>query len=302
MDKIIVTVAGQVRGTNAQTGFGFTADEGTITNTWGLQPGTALLSWVQAGLDTRVILPLAALTIELGEHVFYGLCEEAVQVTSHEGRTLTQRFLDSRMLLQYDLIYAQFNLRDARMVNGRYLTRYRHLLPANYNARALTFTNEPYTAREILEFCFRAATVESPWWRVYNTGSAAAALNQPVYDVDCESGRKLGTLVMDLLDQALTDLTHDPVTGKMTAIPDGRQMPGNGYAVVQGYGVNLEGLRLLHPETFNLENWKLQQNLWQAMPYQVDDSGEDGKFVRFDVPVVVSADQGTSEEPQARAG
>ena len=68
------------------------------------------------------------------------------------------------MLLQYDLIYAQFNLRDARMVNGRYLTRYRHLLPANYNARALTFTNEPYTAREILEFCFRAATVESPWW------------------------------------------------------------------------------------------------------------------------------------------
>ena len=486
MDQIIVTVAGQVRGTNAQTGFGFTADEGTLTNMWGLQPGTALLSWVQAGLDTRVILPLAALTLEIGGHTFYGLCEEAVQVTSHDGRTLTQRFLDSRLLLQYDLIYAQFNRRDARMVSGQYRTRYQHLLPANYNARAYTFSDAPYSARQILDFCFGAVTVESPWVRSYHS-----ALNQPVYDVDCDTGRKLGTLVselsarcgttftlqggryrlvwvvkgvggvpafpanssarrvglavsenptrlrilgdrnqyqvlnvpmipdwqpayepwalnfddfaddlfryekteaafgsipaatrynaiagdttqhvgrqlaqaranvitvgeyaalreartigtgaawrdprraqgqsrmqmpvvtycrmlvyrafrpptafsfqnyqgqwmplagMDLLDHALTDLTHDPVSGTMTAIVGGRQMPGNGYAVVQGYGVSLEGLRLLHPETFDLSPWRLQQNLWQAMPYQLDDSGEDGKFIVFDAPVIVSAD------------
>ena len=55
MAKIIVTVAGQVRGTNAQTSFGFTADEGTLTNTWGLE--RRLQSWAPVAgrrpLDTE---------------------------------------------------------------------------------------------------------------------------------------------------------------------------------------------------------------------------------------------------------
>lgn len=488
-EKIIVTVQGQVRGVNSQEAFGFVADSGSITTSWGLQPGTAIVSWVKEATDNRVILPLAAMTIEIGGDTFYGLCGSAVAVESHDGRNLSQSFNDSRMLLQYDWIYAQFNMREQpRLVNGRYVNRYRHLLPANFNAHLFTYTDTPMTAKQILNYCFGAVTVESPWTRYYQS-NASVALNNPVLQVDAYSGKRLGTLIsevsqrcgtdftlaggryrlewtvkgvgvvpsfpanstsrrvglsvtenptrlrilgdrnqyqvlnvtmekdwkeawqafvdvdlladdlfrnekteaaingipagtrynaisgdtdqligrqlsaarartitveqyaalrdiglpgsgeqyrdrrrafgqsrlqmpavtyiqtllfrafrppsnfgiynyqgqfmslvgMELQAQGLTDITHDAATGVMSVVDDQR-MVGNGYAIARGYAVGVDGFKTLRPGNFRVADWVSGQNVWQALSYQIDDSGEDGKFILFNEPVVVSSD------------
>jgi hypothetical protein len=485
-EKIIVTVQGMVRGTNDQEAFGFVAERCDVTETWGLQPGFAVVTWAKADLDNRVILPLAAITIELGGKTFYGICQNAVTVNSHDGRSLTQQFSDMRALLQYDWIYGQFNIRrESRLVNGRWVPRYKHLLPADFNAHRYTYTDTPYTGREILNFCFAAATVESPWLRSY-----VPALNVPVLNVDAYGGKQLGTLVaevsercatsftmgatryslrwavrglgaipefpanaterrlglsvtenpsrvrvlgernlyqvlniamerdwlpaweafvdvdlladdlfrhesteavisgiaagtrynaipgdtgqligrnlaaarartilveeyarlreirdsgmgaafrderrafgqsrlqlpaityiqallfrafrppanfsftnfqgvtmtlagLDMTGQALTEISHNPVTGVMAANLAEQRMVGNGYAIVKGYAVGADHFRTLQPGYFRVEDWVSAQEVWQAVPFQMDDSGADGKFIVFQEPVINSSD------------
>lgn len=478
-ERIEVQIGAQVRGENAQSPYSFVAESGTITMAWGLQPGTAVVRWAREAGPVSPILPLAAVTIRIGGHTFYGICEQAVAVESHDGRHLTQQFKDSRALLQYDVIYGQFNMRHARLVNGRYQRRFRHLLPAMFNEHRYTYTDRPYTAREILDLCFGAPTVETPWRRVY-----VGALNAPVLDVDAYSGKKLGTLVaevsarcgatftlqggryqlvwtvkglgnlpsfpanstarrlglsatdnptrvrilgdrnlyqvldiplrpdwasgweafwdvemladdlfrherleadiagipagtryngiqgdvdglvgrqlasaraltitvgeyaalrearpgggaqfrdlrtrggrsrmqmpaalyigtilyrcyrlpegfgfrnqlglymgqnsLEIAPNGIVDVSHDPQTGKMTADFEARS-PGNGYAIARGYIAGQSAFKTLRPESFDLEKWAASQDVWAALQFQVDDSGEDGGFILFDEPVI----------------
>lgn len=190
--------------------FRFAPRQCVLTTSWGLQPGTALLDW--ASLEEQpAIYPLADLRIDVAGHTFYGVCTSAVPRVSHDGSTLVSEFQDMRHWLQQDRIYAAFNMGETRLVNGGYRRYYWHILPGDFDRYARTWTSSPYTARQILDFCFAARTVESPWYRLYHD-----ALNLPVHDVDCLGGKPLGSLIQEV--SAAVGLTFTLQGGKWTLL------------------------------------------------------------------------------------
>lgn len=93
----------------------------------------------------------------------------------------------------------------------------------------------------------------------------------------------------ELTPRLLTRVAPDAVTGNMVPELTGI-IEGTGYAMVQGYNVATDLFRILNPARFDPARWQHASQLWQSVNFQVDDSGEDGGFVLFDAPVVVSAD------------
>jgi hypothetical protein len=395
-----------------------------------------------------------------------------------------QEFVDSRVLLQRDKVKAMFNVKDHRIVNGEFIRRYKHILPYDFPTRRETYTNTPYTARQILDMLFDDnPNTETGWARVYHP-----FLDNPVYDLDYTSGRMLGQVVVELSealglvftlqgaryqlvwtvkgvgelptppansdnrrsgkamsqnptrvevlgdrnlyqvlnidmipdwissweffwdfnlfvkdlfqhesteapvgsipagtrytaidanndnnagyllararaqtltveqyarlrdtrdgfgdafrdyrkfqnrsrlqmpvalylsnilfkayrfppsftfmntsgaaigltsvqlgDRLLAQVTHDPITGQMT-YRTGLPSQPNGYAIAQGYSVASDAFKTLHPEYFNIDNWLSAQAVWQALPFQIDNSGEGDQFILFDDPVIRTAD------------
>lgn len=477
--EALVTISSPPRGSDVQTSVQFVPAEVVCTWSWGLQPATALIDWVSATAQPNVIAQ-AGIQIDLGGHTFYGIIQDVVPVLSTDGHSLMQQFKDSREFLQWDVLKAAFNLRTPRIVNGQFRRRYAHLLPWNHANNIWTYSDTPYTARQILDFCFQAPTTETAWTRTYH-----AALNNPVYELDWQTGVKLGTAVqaisekcgltftlmggryslvwalkgvgslpsfptnsnhrrsgtavsgnptrvtllgernryqvlnlelepdwrpaweafydfnafvndlllhektegaigtiaantayaslangvggnlalaraytitvgeyadlrdarspgggsayrdyrrfsgrsrlqmpvrlylaeilfrayrppltfqlrnsrggfvpiqgLDLAGHAVTNVTHDPETGDMSY---DATMPSehNGYAIVQGFQVAADGFKTLRPTYFNLDDWRSNQALWQAMPFHVDNSGEGNQFIIFDEPCIRSGD------------
>lgn len=199
-DTAIIKVQAPPRGGRVQPAVTFHAAQVVCSYSWGLQPATALIDWVTA-TAVDAIVPLASLTIEVGGHVFYGICKSVVPVVGSDGFSQMQEFVDSRDFLMWDHVYCRFNLRDHRIVNGVYTRRYKHLLPADHNTNHYTYTNAPYTGAQILDFLFASSTTESPWVRVYH-----AALNNAVYDLDFV-GRKLGLAVQEVSERCGTTFT-----------------------------------------------------------------------------------------------
>ena len=173
----------------------FTPAEAVVTWSWGLQPATALIDWVSAAAQPAIVCG-SSVTISLGGHVFYGVVDNLVSRVASDGFSVMQEFRDNREFLMWDMVYAAFNLHDARVVNGAYQTRYRHLLPGDFNANAWSFTDTPYTAAQILDFLFGAATVETAWVRQYHS-----LMSNPVYDLDYTSGQKLGQALVDVSER-----------------------------------------------------------------------------------------------------
>lgn len=205
--QLQVKVETPARGDNQAVLAEFAAAECVLTWSWGLQPANALIDWVSA--NRTAIPPMADMTIKLVRradgavlHTFYGLCRSVAEVTGTSGFSTMQEFVDTRDYLQWDVVYGSFNKRQAKIVNGVYVRRYEHILPVNADLLRKTYTNAPYTAREILDFLFAGPTVESPWTRLYHS-----ALDQPVYDIDCLNGKKLGTAVLEVSEKVGTVFT-----------------------------------------------------------------------------------------------
>lgn len=194
----VVTVSTPPRGSVVPASFVFRASECVCTWTWGLQPATALIEWP----DGVTIPRASAMQIELGGHTFYGLCKSQAPVNSHDGKSTMQEFMDTRDFLMWDHVFCAFNMRESKIVNGKWIRRYWHILPGDYASYRKTYTNAPYTAREILDFIFSAPTVESPWVRFYHV-----ALNTPVYGLDYTSGPKLGSVVTEISEKLGTVFT-----------------------------------------------------------------------------------------------
>ncbi|HVM51256.1 MAG TPA: hypothetical protein VMU04_24715 [Candidatus Acidoferrum sp.] len=198
-----VTVAGAERGSGDQPSMEYAAASCVCRWSWGLQPATALIEWVTGA--TPDLQPLAALTIEMihtasGEvrHTFYGICKQVAPVLGSDGISVMQEFVDSRELLQWDVMYCAFNKRESRLVDdgtGNFVWKrhYWHIYPKDFNSQSKTYTDGPLTAIEIMDALFGSPTCESPWTRVYHP-----ALEQPVYDFDCLSGKKLGACLVEL--------------------------------------------------------------------------------------------------------
>ena len=199
--SVQVEVDAPPRGVATQPYVKFRPAECVCTWSWGLQPARALIDWVSV-LEQPAIQPQSALTIkflggaENGGHTFHGLCQSLVPVLGSDGISQMQEFVDSREFLMWDVVYGMFNQRIDRIVNGQFRKYYAHILPRDFNTFRETYTDAPYTAREILDFLFNAPTVESPWTRIYHV-----YLNNPIYGIDCLSGRKLGQVVMEISER-----------------------------------------------------------------------------------------------------
>lgn len=86
------------------------------------------------------------------------------------------------------------------------------------------------------------------------------------------------TDAMEIVDTLPARVTHDPVKGTMAA--DLTDTPeGNGYCIVQGYNVGSDLFRTVNPERFRFDQWVANQDLWQAVPFQIDQSAETGRFI-----------------------
>jgi len=200
--SVQVRVEGLARGSGTQPYLEFPAAQCVCTWSWGLQPATALIDWVTME-QQPALLPLSLLTIEMrqGEelcHTFYGICKQVAPTMGVEGFSTAQEFVDSRELLQWDVMCCAFNKRESRLVDdgtGRLVwrRRYWHIFPRDFDAQRKTYTNGPLTAIQIMDQMFSSPTCECPWERVYHV-----ALAQPVYDFDCLSGKKLGTCLVEL--------------------------------------------------------------------------------------------------------
>jgi hypothetical protein len=195
MSQAVVTITSAPRGLPGQPAVTFVPAQVVCTWSWGLQPATALIDWVSASAQPSVVSG-ASLQIAVGGHTFYGFTDNVVLRVATDGFSLMQEFKDNRDYLQWDMVYGAFNAQDNRIVGGEYIKRYKHLLPANFDAGEWTYTNAPYQANQILDFLFGAATVQSPWSRSYDE-----VMYEPVFDLDYTSGVKLGSAVVDISEQ-----------------------------------------------------------------------------------------------------
>lgn len=73
-------------------------------------------------------------------------------------------------------------------------------------------------------------------------------------------------------------------TGDMLAHP-GEQADGNGLAIAKGYNVSADLFRAVKSDQWDLNAFKAGNAIWQATPFQIDNSGEGARFIVFDEPV-----------------
>ncbi len=127
-------------------------------------------------------------------------------------------------------------------------------------------------------------------------------------------GSPVPLISLDIVDRQLCRIFQtDPTTGTLeydkTTAAD-----GNGFAIVKGYMVGRDLFEGIKSDQFTLDFFKNASNLWQHVPFQIDDSGEEVRFIIFDEPVIVSDDlviekdghkvlnaNATLKVPQARA-
>ncbi len=168
---------------------------------WGSDPAQATLLYyrdaapVTIGQLLTIIAPVGANGI--GAHTFYGVCKSDVSHFGSDGSNRKLEFADSREFMDWDLIYGAFNKDDSRVINGVRTRRWKHLLPANFNAWRWTYTTTPLTAAQILNYIFGAVTVQDPWVRTYH----ADQTSYPVYDIDCTGGTKLKAVLQEITDK-----------------------------------------------------------------------------------------------------
>lgn len=283
--QVLVYIWAPVRGNGTQPFVSFAAKECVITWSWGLQPGTAMIDWASL-TEHPAIVPFCGVTLEVRRradnallHTFNGYAKSIAPKVGSDGVTVMQEFVDMRALLQYDVVFGAFNKRESKIVNGRWVRRYWHILPDNAETLTKTYTNFPYTAAEILNFLFAAPTVETGWLRVYHW-----ALNTVVYDVDLLGGKKLGTAVVEISERLGTVFTlmGGPTTLVWTmkgagALPE---IPANADGIRMGRQlsdnptrVRLLGDRNLY-QVLNLtleQDWKPAWEAFYDLDYLADD-------------------------------
>jgi len=95
---------------------------------------------------------------------------------------------------------------------------------------------------------------------------------------------------LDIADKLLCKVYQtDPTTGTMQ-FDASTPTDGNGYAMAKGYMVGADLFKTLSSAQFNLNFFKNATAVWQHVPFQIDDSGEEVRFIIFDEPVILSED------------
>lgn len=207
-----VTAGAVARGGGTQASVTFVLQSFDATFSWGSSPGTGTGVYVGTAAP---VLGGAFLTILLGAHVFCGVCKsDVVNSGAKSGITRTLSFVDLREYLQWDWTFCVFNKVDVRLVNGQRQKRYKHIYPADYNTLTWTYTDGPLMAYQIVGAILgykspglpggvAGGTIGSPWsWDLTGQGLfPGGAMNFPIYDIDCSSGKRLDAALNDICEK-----------------------------------------------------------------------------------------------------
>ncbi|HXJ56929.1 MAG TPA: hypothetical protein VNU68_09715 [Verrucomicrobiae bacterium] len=446
----------------------------TTSCSWGVQPGLATVMF--AGLANITVGQ--SIYITCGSHQFWGICKSVMPDVSTRGAYTTMTVEDNRCLLNWDVVFGEFNVSETTTYGRQRRRRWRHIYPSDFVAHLPTRTDGPLSAAAIVQALVNASDTH---WNFYHchptTGAKVAglhpALARAVFNIDCMTGKKLGAalaevceplgivfsvfggpydlvfarkgegslpgtpllsddrklggvlsevptrvkvvggrnryqihqiplrpdwargwdaffgepwllrdwiyandprggtsggqgnrlraaaraleitvgevadvlgssfddprkfmgrprrhmpaslyiqnivfrsfalptdfsftgqfanvglLGMQLVPEMIAEVTHSPTTGIMQYNLEA-PASGPGYAIVRGYQVGQDAFRAIRPRDFNLTDWTNYQNVWQSIPFQIDDGGEEGDpgFVIFDQPVFRSSDLFTSD-------
>lgn len=198
----------------------------SYTWSWGAQPAQGELVYyprpnlpqIVSGAWLELTVPGGPVVDEVPKPVFYGvmtggsLMDTTGQVIpttrSSGGNEIRVSFMDTRFYLRWDAVYGCFNKTEIRMINGRRVKRYWHILPKDYGRHFKTFTDGPLSAAQILNWIFSSPDVETLWGRIYHPDM----FQFPVYDIDAMSGRKLDELVQEVSDRLGLVFTLLPTT------------------------------------------------------------------------------------------
>jgi hypothetical protein len=93
---------------------------------------------------------------------------------------------------------------------------------------------------------------------------------------------------LDIADKLLCKVfQNDPTSGLMN-FDVTTPSDGNGFAIAKGYMVGADLFKSISSSQFSLNFFKNASAVWQHVPFQIDDSGEEVRFIIFDEPVILS--------------
>jgi len=168
---------------------------------------TATFSWGLAPASGNVTLPgdvgIAAGTefvINLGALTFHGVVTKA-EVDITDGTTTVLEVVDNRIKLMWDDVYASFNNQQVREDDPSTpgidrQKRFWHIKPEDWDAQTKTWTDIPYTAKQIIDMLLGADTVDNNWG-VQNHSFQ----NKPVLGIDASNGAKLGNVLQEISER-----------------------------------------------------------------------------------------------------
>lgn len=170
----------------------------TWTESWGQSPGSGQATVlgdfnIETGQDFAVTI---------GGATIYGVVKNPVLDTDADsGEVWTVPLVDNREKLAWDTLQGSFNATEIVEVDPAAYgavrrRRYKHVLPNDWHAQIITYTDNPLTAAEILDYIFDADELSFSWTYVNHS-----RLSNPVYNIDADTGSSLGNLVQSVLEK-----------------------------------------------------------------------------------------------------
>jgi hypothetical protein len=169
----------------------------SFTDAWGQSPGSGTASLV----GSFAITAGQDFTVTLGGKNINGVVKNPVRETGPDGSYWNVSLVDNREKLNWDPIAASFNIVDTKSVDpddfGKSRKRrYKHVYPDDWHAQEVTYTDNPLTAKQILDKIFAFGELRYHW-----TYTDHASLAKPVYNIDADAGTTLGNMVQQVLDK-----------------------------------------------------------------------------------------------------
>lgn len=176
---------------------GAVVSEASLTKSWGINPGGGNLTLpgdAGAGVGQDV-------SITLGGTNFSGVVADyRVETSFTSGKQTHVQFADNRVKLHWDDVYCAFNMIEVRPDDPyspgiARQKRYWHITPDDWDAQRISWSNEPWSAQDIIEMILGADTVNYSWTAVFHEAQTA-----PVYGIDANNGAKLANVLQEIAD------------------------------------------------------------------------------------------------------